>query len=116
MKRSAARSRSAVVTPGRILPASRSIVRTRISPARAILSISAGLFLTIMGRPMLEALFQPQGGERRADVVVDLDLVPGAVEAPQQAPLLVVLDERLRLLVVGLEPFLDGLGSVVGAL
>ena len=49
MNFSAALSNSPVVTPGRTLAASRSIVRTRMSPARAIFSISAGVFLTIIG-------------------------------------------------------------------
>src|SRR3954463_15722457 len=116
MNFSAAASSSPVVTPGRIFAASRSIVRTRISPARAILSISAGDFLTIIARSSLEAFFQAQRRQRRPDVVVDLDLVPGAVEAPEQPALLVVLLERLGLLVVGGEPLLDRLGPVVLAL
>ena len=48
MNRSAAWSSSWVVTPGRILPASRFIVRTRIAPAAAIRSICSGLFLMII--------------------------------------------------------------------
>src|SRR4051795_13372923 len=103
MNRSAAASSSPVVTPGRTLPASRSIVRTRISPARAILSISAGDFLTIIAPSRLDALqafFEAQRGQRRADVVVHLDLVARAVEAAEQAALLVVVLQRLGLLVV----------------
>src|SRR5688500_18197431 len=101
MKRSAARSSSPVVTPGRTLPASRSIVRTRMSPARAILSISAGLFLMIMA---LQALFEAERRVGGPDVVVDLGRAARAVEPPQQPALLVVVDQRLGLLVVGGEP------------
>src|SRR3954447_18717396 len=101
MNFSAAASRSSVLTPGRTLPASRSMVRTRISPARAILSISAGVFLMIMGS---ETLFEPQRREGGPDVVVDLGGAARAVEAPQQALLLVVVDQRLSLLMVGRKP------------
>ena len=83
MNFSAAASSSPVVTPGRILPASRSIVLTRMAPAAAILSISAGDFLMIIGAS--ESFFEAERGERRADVVVDLHLVARAVEAAQQA-------------------------------
>src|SRR5689334_11102903 len=113
MKRSAAWSSSSVVTPGRTLPASRSIVRTRISPARAILSISAGVFLMIMGS---ETFFEPQRREGGPDVIVDLGGAAGAVEAPQQPLVLVVVDQRLGLLMVGREALLHHLGLVVLAL
>src|SRR5215210_9109897 len=98
MNFSAALSSSAVVTPGRILPAIRSIVLTRMAPAAAILSISAGDFLTIIRTS--KTLFEAQRGQRGTDVVVHLDLVLRAVEPAQQAPLLVVALQRLRLLVV----------------
>src|SRR5687767_1303414 len=101
MNFSAARSRSPVVTPARTLPASRSVVRTRISPARAILSISAGVFLTIIGS---EAFFEAERGERRADVVVDLGRAARAVEPPEQSVPIVVADQRLGLLVVRVQP------------
>src|SRR3954452_7931552 len=115
MKRSAALSSSPVVMPGRILPASSSIVLTRMAPAAAMWSISAGDFLTIMTK-RLQALFEPQGGERGADVVVDLHLVARPVEAPQQPALLVVVDERLGLVVIGGQALADRLGLVVLAL
>src|SRR3954464_4669860 len=115
MKRSAALSSSPVVMPGRILPARRSIVLTRTAPAAAIFSISPGDFLTIMAT-RLQALFEPQRGERGADVVVDLHLVARPVEAPQQPALLVVVDERLGLLVVGRQALADRLGPIVLAL
>src|SRR3954447_14523223 len=111
MKRSAAWSSWSVVTPGRTLPASRSMVRTRMSPARAILSISAGVFLMIIGGS--ESLFEPQRREGGPDVVVDLGGAARAVEAPQQALLLVVVDQRLGLLMVRREPLLDHLRLVV---
>src|SRR5215218_8319217 len=113
MNFSAAASSSPVVTPGRILPASRSIVLTRIAPAAAILSISAGDFLMIMAS---ETFFEAQSGEGRADVVMDLDLVLRPVEPPEQAAVVVVVDQRLGLLMVGLESLLDLVGLVVGAL
>src|SRR5215217_7320020 len=114
MNFSAAASSSAVVMPGRILPAIRSIVLTRMAPAAAILSISAGDFLMITVAS--ESLFEAQRRQRRADVVVDLHLVARAVEAAQQAPLVVVVLQRLRLLVVGLQALGDLLGPVVRAL
>src|SRR4029079_14120913 len=101
MNFSAALSSSPVVTPGRILPARRSIVLTRMAPAAAILSISAGDFLMITVAS--ESLFEPERGEGRADVVVDLHLVARTVEAAQPAALLVVVDQRLCLIVVGLQ-------------
>src|SRR3954451_23984441 len=114
MNFSAALSSSPVVTPGRILPAIRSIVFTRIAPAAAILSISAGDFLTIIRGS--KTFFEAERGERRADVVVDLHLVARAVEAAQQPPLVVVVLEGLRLLVVRRQTLADGLGPVVVAL
>src|SRR5919108_3591421 len=113
MKRSAAWSSSSVVAPGRTLPASRSIVRTRISPARAILSISAGVFLMIMGS---EAFFEAQRREGGPDVVVDLGGAARAVEPAQQPLLLVVVDQLLGLLMVGLQTLLHHLWLVVLAL
>src|SRR3954470_11548055 len=110
MKRSAAWSSSSVVTPGRTLPASRSMVRTRMSPARAMLSISAGVFLMIMGS---EPFFEPERREGGPDVVVDLGRAARAVEAPQQALLLVVVDQRLGLLMVGRQALLHRPGLVV---
>src|SRR3982074_1782665 len=70
MNFSAASSSSRVLTPGRIFPASRFIVLTRITRAAAIWSISSGLFLMIIGRS--DVLFQPERGDHRPDVIVDL--------------------------------------------
>src|SRR3954468_22941380 len=119
MNFSAARSSSPVVTPGRIFPARRSIVRTRMAPAAAIFSISAGDFLMIIAVPMVrrsQPLFEAQRGERRADVVVDLDLVARTVESAQQPALLVVALQGLGELVVRGEPLLHLLRLVVLAL
>src|SRR5688500_5309015 len=112
MNFSAARSRSAVVAPGRTLPASRSTQRTRMSPARALLSSSAGGFSAVTA---LEPPSGPQRRERRTDVVVRLTRAASAVEAPQQAALVVVVDERLGLGVVGLQPGADLVRVVVVA-
>src|SRR5690349_3643891 len=126
MKRSAASSRSWVVTPGRAFP--RSIARQRAStcPAASICSISSGDFLTIIGAKesletsqqsdLLELVFEPQGGEGGPNVVVNLARRPGGVEAPEDPLAVVVLDERGRFAVVDLEPPLDRLRLVVVAL
>src|SRR2546423_12969157 len=104
MKRSAARSSSSVVTPGRALP--RSIVRQRAStrPASAIFSISSGVLRRITGqaysRPSLQLLLHSQRRHRGPDVVVHLGWWPRSVEAPEDALLLVALLERLWPLVV----------------
>src|SRR6476619_2661536 len=114
MNFSAAASRSAVVTPGRSLLSTRARVFTRISPAAAILSISSGVFLMITRGSQL--VFQAQCCHGSADVIVDLSLVPAPVEATQEALLLVVVDDRLGLVVVDVEPVLDRVGLVVVAL
>src|SRR3954451_1992619 len=116
MNFSAASSRSAVVTPSRTFAASSSRVLTRISPAAAMRSISSGVFLTITARLRLELVLEPERGDRRADVVVDLGRRAGAVEASQQAALLVERDELGRLVVVDPQALADGLGLVVVAL
>src|SRR3954465_13261413 len=113
MKRSAASSRSSVVTPARAFERSIWRQRARIAPERAMASISSGDFLMITG---LELLFQPQCCERCADVVVHLTRRPAAVEAAEHAALLVVVNQRLGLRVVDLEPLLDRLRLVVVAL
>src|SRR5687767_14811276 len=113
MNFSAAVSSSFVVTPGRIMPSSSRCVRTSTSPASAILSISAGDFLTIID---LDLVFESEGRDRRAQVVVDLGGRSRAVEAAQQPELLVVVDDRLRLLVVDAQALLDRLRPVVVAL
>src|SRR5579875_2733293 len=135
MNRSAARSSSPVLTPGRILAASRFIVLTRIAPAAAIRSISCGVFLMITDRPSrrdagsagaaggrspiagpLDALLHAQGRDHRADVVVHLARAAGAVDASQQPALVVVADQRLGLLVVDAQAVSHDLGAIVVAL
>src|SRR3954471_6464952 len=121
MNFSAALSRSPVVTPVRALP--RSMLRQRAStrPAAAIFSISSGVFRTItedsvVAASLLELVLEPQRCERGPDVVVDLAGRAFAVEAPEQVLVLIAVDERARLVVVDLEPVLDGVGLVVVAL
>src|SRR5687767_10042818 len=116
MKRSAASSSCLVVTPGRTMPSSRRWQRTSTSPAAAILSISAGFFLTIMGGRGSDLVFESEGRDRRAQVVVDLSWRSRPVQALQDALLVGVPDDRLGLLVVDAQPLLDHLGSVVVAL
>src|SRR5437762_96472 len=107
MNRSAARSSSLVVTPGRTLPASRFIVRTRIAPAAAMRSTSSGLFLMITGcsprGSSLDVLLEAERGDHRPDVVVNLVRRSGAVDPAQQALLVVVLDQGLGLFVIDAE-------------
>src|SRR4051812_49247797 len=103
MKASAALSSSPVVTPGRTLPSSSFSVRTRMSPAAAILSSSsADLRMITSGRSSpegpLDLLFQSQRGEGRADVVVDLGRRARAVEALEDPAVVVEVDERRGLL------------------
>src|SRR3954470_2632246 len=117
MNFSAASSSSPVVTPSRTLDSSSLSVRTRISPAAAILSISAGVFLMITPwLPRLDLVFEPQRRDRRPDVVVHLGGRERSVEAVQQPAVVVERDQRLGLLVVDVEPLADRFRLVVGAL
>src|SRR3954449_9109103 len=123
---SAARSRSAVVTPSRTLPSRSLSVRTRMAPAAAILSISSGVLRMITapyrvrargrGDPASELFLHAQRGDRRAQVVVHLRRAAGSVEAVQDVVLVVVLDERLRLVAIDLQALADRLLAVVLAL
>src|SRR3954453_4229563 len=126
---SAARSRSAVVTPSRTLPSSSLSVRTRMAPAAAILSISSGVLRMITsphrvraasggpgGRLGLVLVLHPQRGDRRAEVVVNLGRAAGAVEAVQDVALVVVVDERRGLVAVDLQAAAHRLLAVVLAL
>src|SRR5688572_25235896 len=119
---SAVASSSAVVTPGRAFAASILMQREWIRPAAAIFSSCSGLFLTIirytrvrLGSPRLGVLLHPQGREQPLDVAGDLVRRAGAVEAPQEPGLLVMADQRLGFVVVGLEALADHLGLVVVA-
>src|SRR4051794_39832028 len=121
---SAARSRSSVVTPSRTLPSRSLSVRTRMAPAAAILSISSGVLRMITARYRvrarrrrpLELVLHAQRGDRGPEVVVDLGRAAGAVEAVQDVVVVVVLDERLRLVAVDLEAVGNRLLAVVLAL
>ena len=62
-----------------------------------------------------ELFFHPQGREQGPDPVPHLFRLQRAVDALEDAELLVEVDERLRLLVVGLEAMADHLGLVVVA-
>src|SRR3954464_14226301 len=121
MNFSAALSSSPGVTPVRAFP--RSMVRQRAAtrPAAAICSISSGVFRTItedsvVAGGRLELVLEPQRRQRGPYVVVHLAGRALAVEAAQHALLLVAVHERARLVVVDLEPVLDGLRLVVVAL
>src|SRR3954447_20993730 len=123
---SAARSRSAVVTPSRTLDSRSLRVRTRMAPAAAILSISSGVLRMITARYRVRArrprstgsvlVLHAERRDRRAEVVVDLGRAARAVEAVQQVVAVVVLDERRRLVAVDLEALAHGLLAVVLAL
>src|SRR5205823_2909515 len=76
-------------TPPPLLPASRSIVRTRIVPAAAIRSISADVFLMIIGRS--DVVFQTKCGDHRPDVIVNLVGAARSVDPPHQSLLVVVV-------------------------
>src|SRR5262245_14018386 len=92
---------------------------TWIAPARAIASSSAGVFRTILsGRSTGDSdlVFEAQRRHRRPEPVVHLSGRAAPVEAPQQAALVVVLDQRRGLLVVDLEPVADRRLVVVVAL
>src|SRR5215210_4040726 len=120
---SAARSRSAVVTPSRTFDSRSLSVRTRMAPAAAILSISSGVLRMITARYRVRAgarssdhVLHAERLDRRAEVVVDLRRAARAVEAVQQAALVVVVDERRRLVAVDLQALADRLLAVVVAL
>src|SRR5215210_2487823 len=112
MKRSAASSSSAVVTPAWILAWSMRRQRAWTAPAAAIRSICSGLFLTIT---WLQLLFHAQGREHRPYPVVHLVGLGRAVNAAQQPHVLVIGDQRLGLRVVLVEAVADHLGLVVVA-
>src|SRR6266542_103535 len=106
MNSSASSSRSCVVTPGRTCSPSSSSVCTTTRPARSICSISCVL-LRMMAIDLLQALLDltVHGVDRAVGVDADHVAVARAV----------VLDQRLRLVVIQSETPLDRLGGVVGA-
>src|SRR3954453_15305503 len=123
---SAARSRSAVVTPSRTLDSRSLSVRTRMAPAAAILSISSGVLRMSAARYRVRArrprssgsvlVLHAQRRDRRPEVVVDLGRTARPVEAVQEVVVVVVVDERRRLLAIDLEALADRLPAVVLAL
>src|SRR3954447_6991844 len=104
MKRSAASSSWPVVVPGRAFEASIRRQRTRTSPAAAILSTCSGVLRMIIlytGKQDvndLQVLFHPQRREQPPDPLADVSGRLGAVDPAQQALVLVVGDQRFRLL------------------
>src|SRR3954468_12280974 len=100
MNFSAASSRSLVVTPSRTLPSTSWSARTRIDPAAAILSISSGDFLMIIAIRGSQLVLEAKRRDRCPEVVVDLGGRALAVESLEDPAVLVVVDERRRLLVV----------------
>src|ERR687895_136152 len=97
MKRSAASSSSAVVTPGRAFFFRISWQRTRTRPAAAIFSNSSGVFLLITKSKLGFESLRSQCGTY---AVVHLVGGAGAVEPHEQVPVVVPLDQRLGLIVV----------------
>src|SRR6476660_9000269 len=111
-------------TPSRTLPSSILRVRTRMAPAAAILSISSGVLRMITSPYRVRArracssdlVLHAQRLDRRAEVVVHLGRAARAVEAVEEVAVVVVVDERRRLLAVDLLAVADGLLAVVVAL
>src|SRR5438093_8969467 len=120
MNCSATPSRARVATPGRTASSTRSMVLATMRPARRIFSISSGDFR------MITAPTAPRGSRSRRSgsggsrqvredghrPLGDPLLVAVRVDLPQQAPLPVVLDQRLGVPMVDLQPVPDG-GLVV---
>src|SRR6185503_6247145 len=115
MKRSAASSRSAVVTPGWHLERSMRRQRAWMAPDAAMCSICSGVFLMIIvrRRSTSELLFHLEGGEHGPNSVVDVVGLPRTVDAAKDPVLLVVGDHGLGLLMVGGKPLANDLGLVV---
>src|SRR5438067_1083431 len=129
MNFSAAASSSSVVVPGRAFAANIFRQRTRTSPDAAIFSTCSGVFLMIIrytlvighGQTRNEdrldglVLLHPQGRQGPADLLRDRFGRRLTGDPAQDAAAVVVADQRLGLLVVGLEPLADHLGLVVVA-
>src|SRR5262245_27595006 len=117
MKRSAASSRSAVVTPGWHLERSMRRQRAWMAPDAAMCSICSGVFLMIIvagpSQGTSELLFHLEGGEHGPNSVVDVVGLPRTVDAAKDPVLLVVGDHRLGLLMVGGKPLANDLGLVI---
>src|SRR3954453_9748140 len=128
MNFSAAASSSPVVVPARAFAASIFRQRTRIAPEAAIFSTSSGVFLMIIRYTLLVGarwvdrsasdglvLLHPQRRQGAADLLGHLVRRHLAADPAQDAAAVVVGDQRLGLLVVGLQPLADHVGPVVVA-
>ena len=116
MKFSAAASSSWWSRPGRAFAASIFRQRARISPAAAIFSICSGVLRMII-RYTLDRLVRLESKRRQGARNLGGDLVRRRRRRRSGAArsVVVVVDQRLGLLVVGLEPVADDLGLVVVA-
>src|SRR5262245_27973215 len=110
MKRSAASSSSAVVTPGRAFLRRISCVRTSTRPAAAIFSISSGVLRWITGS---ELCFESLRSQCGTYPIVHLVGRARAVEANQQISPGVPVDQRLGLLVIDRQALADSVRLVV---
>ena len=108
------------MTPGRILPSiSSQRADEDVARRRHLVDLARGLLDDHDAPPVrsLRVRFEAQRRDRRADVVVDLGRAARAVDAAQQAALLVVAAPAAAVcVVVDLEALADGLGLVVVAL
>src|SRR4051794_8672740 len=109
MNFSAARSRSAVVTPGRQRPASIARHRATICPDSAIASISSVVLRMIIGSKVScpdrtvgwgHSFLEFQRCDQRPDLIMDLPRAARRVDSAKDALVLVVADQRRRLLTV----------------
>src|SRR5215212_1707703 len=98
MKRSAASSSSAVVTPGRAFLRNTSWQRISTRPAAAIFSISSGVLRWITRS--LQLGFESLRSQCGTNAIVHLVGRARPLKAAQQAPVVVPLDQRLCLIVV----------------
>src|SRR5881275_824847 len=127
MNSSAMRSSSEVVMPGWSASPSKAIVSATSCPARAMPSISCADFLMIMRK---DRGLTPPGSDPSSSFVDDsrrnllqrglnlrehLVLTARTVHGHQVTAHAVVLDERLRLAVIVLEPASNAVVGVVGA-
>src|SRR5215211_324036 len=119
MNLSAASSSDFVVVPGRATERSIRRQRAWISPAAAIASICSEVFRTIIPRYMIPFLSHPllflaaERRDDRMDPLLDLIRRLAAVDAIEDPPILVIVDQQLGLLPVLSEPVLDHLRLVV---
>src|SRR5215204_4131575 len=121
MNFSAASSSSLVVTPGRAFERSIRRQRAWIEPAAAMASICSEVLRMIMPRYMIRSrsnlhlLLAAEGGEHGVNALLDLVGRRLALDVVEDAVLLVVVDHRLGLLAVLVEPVPDHLRFVVVA-